>query len=338
MTCQRRPLILVVSCGGTISSVRPAGSQAGAAPRLGAADLAADIPELGTIADLETHTFSIVPSSDLNLDDVLALRALIAGRAGRSPELAGVVITQGTDTLEEVAFALDLMWDGPCPVVVTGAMRNASLPGSDGPANLLAAVATAASAGARNIGVLVVANDQIHAAAHVRKTHTHSPATFRSATVGPIGYIVENEAHLLLQPGRRARLARIPELVGPPPAALVTFGLGDDARLLGAVLAAGYRGVVIEAMGGGHLPGGVAQSAELEALVGAMPVVLSSRVGAGHLLRSTYTFAGSESDLLARGLISSGALDGRKARVLLSLLLAGSASRSDVERAFALVP
>jgi L-asparaginase len=310
----------------------------GATPRLGAADLVADLPELAGIAEIQTHTFSTVPSSDLTLDDVLALRDLIDDRVRRSPDLDGVVVTQGTDTLEEAAFALDLLWDGRCPVVVTGAMRNASVPGSDGPANLLAAVATAISARAHDAGVLVVADDQIHAAAYVRKTHTHSTATFRSPTLGPVGYVVENEAHLPLLPRRRPRLARLPRSVGPSPVALVTFGMGDDARLLAAVLGSGYRGVVIEAMGGGHLPGHVATSEELKILVGTMPVVLSSRAGAGHLLRSTYSFTGSESDLLARGLISSGALDGRKARILLSLLLAGSATRSDVERAFAFAP
>ncbi|HXP20214.1 MAG TPA: asparaginase [Streptosporangiaceae bacterium] len=338
MTGQRRPLILIISCGGTISSVRSPGDLAGATPRLGAADLVADLPELGEIAEIRTHTFSTVPSSDLTLDDVLALRDLIDDRVLRSPELDGVVVTQGTDTLEEAAFALDLLWDGRCPVVVTGAMRNASMPGSDGPANLLAAVATAISPRANDAGVLVVAGDEIHAAAYVRKTHTHSPAAFRSPTLGPLGYVIENEAHLALLPRRRPRLAGLPRSVGPSPVALVAFGMGDDARLLDAVLRAGYRGAVIEAMGGGHLPGRVATSDELEALVDAMPVVLSSRAGSGQLLRSTYSFTGSESDLLARGLISSGVLDGRKARVLLSLLLAGPATRAEIERAFAFGP
>jgi L-asparaginase len=337
MTSQRRPLALIVSCGGTISSV-PVGASGGAVPRVGAADLVAGLPELAAIADIETQTLSVVPSSDLTLDDVLALRALIDSRARSAPALAGVVVTQGTDTLEETAFALDLLWDDPCPVVVTGAMRHAGIPGSDGPANLLAATATAVSAAARGRGVLVVAGDEIHAAAYVRKTHTHSPATFRSPLAGPLGYVAENEPQLLLTPRRLPRLAVIPRSVGPSPAALVSFGLGDDARMLGAIVTAGYRGAVIEAMGGGHLPASVAGSAELKALVDAMPVVLSSRTGAGRLLRSTYSFAGSESDLLARGLISSGHLDGRKSRVLLSLLLAGGAERAEMERAFAMVP
>jgi len=336
MTRPRRPLVLVVSCGGTISSVRAADRPGGAAPRLSAADLVTDVPELETIADIEAQTHSIVPSSDLTLDDVLAVRRLVGERARRLPELDGVVITQGTDTLEEAAFALDLLWDGRSPLVMTGAMRNASLPGPDGPANLLAATATAVSAAARDAGVLVVAGDEIHAAAHVRKTHTTSTATFRSPALGPVGYVVENKAHLPMLPRRSPRLTVIPQSVGQSPAALVTFGLGDDARMLAGITGAGYRGTVIEAMGGGHLPSRVAGSAELKALVEAMPVILSSRTGAGHLLRSTYSFSGSESDLLARGLISAGILDGRKSRVLLSLLLASSAERREIEQVFTL--
>jgi len=330
----RRPVVLVVSCGGTISSVRPPGGRAGAAPRLSAADLIADVPELADIADIEARTHTLLPSSDLTLDDVLALRGLIAGRAARPPGLAGAVITQGTDTLEETAFALDLIWDGGCPVVLTGAMRNASQPGADGPANLLAAVVTAASPVARDAGVLVVAGDEIHAAAWVRKTHTTSAASFRSPALGPVGYVTENTAHLPLRPRRTPRLPVIPRSVGPPPAALVGFGLGDDARMLAAVAGAGYRGLVSEALGGGHLPSRVAGSAELAALVAAMPVVLASRTGAGQLLTSTYGFPGSETALLAQGLIPAGSLDGRKARVLLSLLLAAAAGRAEVARAF----
>lgn len=323
----------MVSCGGTISSLRGRTEEAGATPRLSAAELVAGLPELARVADIEAQTYSVLPSSDLTLDDVLALHRLIQERATRAPGLAGVVVTQGTDVLEETAFALDLLWDG-FPLVLTGAMRNASLPGSDGPANLLAAVVTAAGAPARGAGVLLVANDEIHAAAYVRKTHTTDVATFRSPTVGPIGYVAEMRAHLLLMPRRRPPLERIPERVGPSPVALVTMGIGDDARLLGAVLDAGYRGVVIEALGGGHLPRAVAESAELRVLVDRVPVVLSSRVGAGALLESTYTFPGSETDLLARGLISSGDLDGRKARVLLSLLLAAGAEVEHVKEAF----
>lgn len=310
-----------------MSSVR---SGAGATPRLGAGDLVAALPELADAAAIEAHTFTTTPSSDMTFDDVLALYRIIMDR---SRSVTGVVVTQGTDTLEETAFALELLWDG-CPLVVTGAMRNASLPGTDGGANLLAAVVTAASPAAAGAGVLVVANDEIHAAAHVRKGHTQNVAAFHSPGHGPVGYVAERAAHLVLLPRRRRRLDSIPDRTGPP-VALLTVGMGDDARLLGAVLHAGFGAVVIEALGGGHLPRRIAESAELKALVDAMPVVLASRVGAGPVLERTYTFPGSEIDLLARGLLSAGTLDGRKARVLLGLLLAGGGGRQEVEAGFA---
>lgn len=330
--------VLVVSCGGTISSVRGGtggvGDAGGAAPRLPADDLVAVLPELAALAEVETHTFSIVPSSDLTLDDAVELHRLVTRRVDTGPELAGVVVTQGTDTLEEVAFALDLLWDRPCPLVVTGAMRNPSLPGSDGPANLLAAVATATSATARGLGVLVVANDEIHAAAHVRKRHTHNVATFGSPTVGPLGYVVERRARVLLTPRRHPPLGAVTGVVNAS-VALLGIGLGEDDRLLGAILPAGYRGLVVEGLGGGHLPRVVAESPALRDLVAAIPVVLASRVGSGELLRATYAFPGSEVDLAARGLLSAGVLDGRKARVLLSLLLAEGAGRDSIEGTFA---
>lgn len=303
-------------------------SGAGAAPRLTAEDLVAAVPELADVADIEAHTFSVAPSSDMTLDDVLALHRFVAGRA----DVDGIVVTQGTDTLEETAFALDLLWGGG-PLVLTGAMRNTSLPGADGAANLLAAVITAATPAAAGAGVLVVANDEIHAAAHVQKTHTQNVAAFRSPALGPVGYIAERRAYLPLVPRRRPPLGRIPD-GRVPPVALLAAAIGDDPRLLAAALHAGFAGVVIEALGGGHLPRRIAESAELAALVRAVPVVLASRAGAGPVLGSTYTFPGSETDLLARGLWSAGALDGRKARVLLSLLLAAGGGREPVERGF----
>src|SRR5262249_37369809 len=146
----------------------------------------------------------VVPSADITLNDVVRLRGeLEAEVAARGDELAGIVITHGTDTLEEVAFALDLLWEPDTPVVITGAMRNASLPSPDGRANVLASAATATAPDARGLGVLVVMNDEIHAARHVRKTHTASLAAFRSPTVGPIGYVTEGEARIVLAPSRR---------------------------------------------------------------------------------------------------------------------------------------
>ena len=324
--------MLVVSCGGTISSVQ---SAAGTKPRLGASDLVSGLPQLTDLAATESVTFSVKPSSDMTLDDVLRLHRVLEARLAQRPDVTGIVITQGTDTLEEVAFGLDLLWNSQVPLVITGAMRNASLPSSDGPANILAAVATAISDGARDAGVLVVLNNEIQAAVFAQKTHTQNVAAFRSPSAGPLGYVAEGEPRILARPLRAAPLRPIPQGVGDVAVALITSGLGDDGRMLTHLIDAGYGGLVIEALGGGHLPAAIARSPALAALADRIPIVLASRVAAGELLRSTYTFPGSETDLLASGLISSGVLNGPKARILLTLLLASGAVTPDVATAFA---
>ncbi|MQA88437.1 MAG: hypothetical protein GEV03_28425, partial [Streptosporangiales bacterium] len=217
------------------------------------------------------------------------------------------------------------------PVVVTGAMRNPTLPGADGPANLLAAVRVAASTDCRGLGCLVVLNDEIHAARFVRKTHTGNPATFRSPLAGPIGWLAEGTPHLALRPVRRHHVA-VPKETDPPPVALPTVGLADDGRLLAEVERLGYAGVVVEAMGGGHVPAHLAPT--LANLARRVPVVLASRTGSGEVLRETYSFPGSETDLLEHGSIPAGALDGLKARILLMLLLARREEVDDIRAAF----
>ena len=337
------PRVLVISCGGTISSVHTSATgRRGVAPTLDAATLVAQLPELAAVARIEAAGFSTLPSSHATLAWVLLLRQEIVRRldeAERDPSgegpFAGVVITHGTDTLEEVAFGLDLLWDRDLPVVVTGAMRNASLPGADGPANLLAAVATAGHQPAWGLGVLVVLNDQIHLAGYVRKMHTSSVATFCSPSVGPLGYLAEGTPRIIFTPTTRLPLATPPTQVGDVAVALLTLGIGDDGRLLPSIAACGYRGLVIEGFGGGHVTREIAESSRLDDLVAVMPVILASRTGSGATLHGTYDYAGSEVDLLPRGLIPAGDLDGLKARVLLTFLLAAGASRGEIVQAFA---
>jgi len=312
------PRVAVFSLGGTIASTAARdGASGGVTPQLGARELVDAVPQLEDVAHLETVAFRQTASGDLTFADLVALAAEVDRRFADGA--VGVVVTQGTDTIEETSFALDLLVGGDRPVVVTGAMRNPTLAGPDGPANLLAAVQVAAAPEASGLGTLVVFNDEVHAARYVRKTHTSSPATFRSMTVGPLGWAVEG----------RPRIAfRVPPLVGlpagpggdVPSVALLTSVLGDDARLVTQIEPLGYAGLVVEAFGGGHVPAHVVPA--LADLATRVPVVLASRTGGGEALRSTYGFPGSERDLLARGLVPAGFLDGRKARVLLSLLLA----------------
>jgi len=323
-----RPQIAVFSTGGTIASVRHDGGAA--QPGLSAEDLLRAVPELGAVGEMRAVRFRQVASSELSLADAISLADEI-GRAIADGASAAIV-TQGTDTLEETAFALYLLWGGEAPVVLTGAMRNPALPGADGPANLLASAWVAASPVARGLGALVVFNDEVHLPLFVRKTHTTNPGTFRSPLAGPIGWIVENQVRIALRPAVRHHIGIAARPKPIAPVALIKIGLGDDGRLLEAVSDLGYRGLVIEATGGGHVPSVVVEP--LARLARAMPVVLTSRTGAGELLRSTYGFPGSETDLLRRGLIHGGMLDGLKARVLLAVMLTGGAELEAIVEAF----
>lgn len=321
------PRVAVFSLGGTISSVDSGGK--GVEPTLTGEALVADVPEIAEVAGVSAVSFRQAASGELTVRDLRELSSEIERSVDEGA--SGAVVTQGTDTIEETAFVLDLLVDRDAPVIVTGAMRNPTLPGADGPANLLAAIQVAASETARSIGAMVVFNDEIHAARFVRKTHTSNPGTFRSDPVGPIGWISEGIPRVVLRPGRQRKI-KLPEDSQDHSVALLTMTLGDDGRLLSAIEQGGYAGLVIEALGGGHVPSVMVKV--LEDLAAKMPVILASRTGSGEVLRTTYGFSGSEIDLIERGLMPAGPLDGLKARLLLTLLLQSGATRKEIAQAF----
>jgi L-asparaginase len=316
----------VLSLGGTIA-MTPSDEGEGVEPRLDGSDLVAGVPELAAVAAIEADAFRRLPGAHLTFEDLAELVVRIDDEVARGA--TGVVVTQGTDTLEETSFFVDLLLESEAGVVFTGAMRNPTLPGADGPANLLAAVQVAASPAARGLGVLVVLNDEIHAARFVGKRHSTLPSAFRSA-VGPIGWVTEGEPRIPVALPRSARIAG----GEPRPArvALVTASLADDGALAGAAAAGGFDGLVVEALGGGHVPATLVEP--LTAAASRMPVVLASRTGQGETLRGTYAFPGSETDLIGRGLIPAGWLDGPKARVLLTALLRAGADSDGVREGF----
>jgi L-asparaginase len=321
------PRVTVFSMGGTISSVDSGGK--GVEPTLTGEALVSDVPEIAGVADVSAVSFRQAASGELRLEDLVELAAEISGRIDDGA--AGAVVTQGTDTIEETSFCLDLLVEREAPVVVTGAMRNPTLPGADGPANLLAAIQVAASDAAKGLGTVVVLNDEIHAARFVHKSHTSNPATFRSDPVGPLGWISEDVPRVVVRPTGEHKVT-LPENAQDRPVALYHVALGDDGRLLPDIAEAGYAGLVVEAMGGGHVPSLMVET--LEDLASKMPVVLASRTGGGEVLRSTYGFIGSETDLLERGLIYAGPLDGRKARLLMTLLLMSGSSKQEIKETF----
>jgi len=312
--------VVLFGLGGTIAMGARAGG--GVSHALSPEQLLGAVPGLAdTGIAVEVVDFRQVPGASVSFADLDSLADEIAGRPAD-----GVVITQGTDTIEESAYLLDIRYAGAAPIVVTGAMRNPTLAGADGPANLLAAIQVAASPAARDQGCLVVFADEIHAARRVRKTHATSIGTFASPNGGPLGYVVEGRPSLL------TRLAHRPVIpVGDRPVrvGLVTVTLDDDGVAL-----AGQQvdGLVIAAFGAGHVP--MALIEPLTELASRVPVVLASRTGAGPVFASTYGFPGSERDLLARGLISAGFLDPFKARLLLRAALSAGADWDSVSAAF----
>ncbi|GGV15804.1 asparaginase [Streptomyces spectabilis] len=313
--------VSVFTLGGTISAHSGGGSA-----RLTGSQTLATVPVPDDVKT-ELHDFRRLPGSSLTLEDLAALAERVdeATAAGH-----GVVVVQGTDTLEETAFLLDVVCAPRTPIVVTGAMRRPDLPGADGPANLAAALAVAADPRCRGLGVLVVLADEIHAARHARKAHTTSLTTFASPGAGPLGRVVEGVPRILLRP-QEPTVERPLRLRNAARVALLTLAIGDGGELLEAV-DDGFDGLVVAAFGAGHAPQWLVEP--LAARAARMPVVLASRTGAGPLLSETYRGPGSEADLLSRGLISAGSLDAPKARLLLHALLADGADRRAVEAAF----
>ena len=300
----------IFTTGGTIAMRTVAGG--GVVPRDGAAALLGDLTLPAGVTIAHEDVFA-KPSASIDLADVRTLADRL--RAGFAAGLEGAVVTHGTDTLEETAFALALMLGPTRPVVVTGAMRSPDQAGADGPANLVAAIRVAMDPIAT--GVLVLFGDEIHAAHLVRKVHSSRVHAFSSEPFGPIGHVEENVVRLEFE--SRTRLPRL-ELAGAVPVVpVIQTGLGLEAETIEGIGRAAIDGLVVAGVGGGHTSSAAVPA--LEALSRRIPVVITSRVGMGSALRASYAYAGGDIDLARRGLINGGRWRPSQARIILQLAL-----------------
>lgn len=320
--------VAVASMGGTIAMTESQG--AGLRPELGAEQLVAAVPQLAALAELSGAAICNVGSPSVGFSDVLKLlayaREQVDGGAG------AVVATHGTDTMEETAFLLDLWWDRPEPLVLTGAMRAPDDPGADGPANLLAAVQVAISPAAREKGVLVVINDEVFAAARVAKCHSFAMDAFDSPRGTALGRVCEGAFELEWLPANPHQ-PPLPAPTSQPVVAIATAGIGENGTSF-AALAAAVDGLVIAGVGAGHVSQAAADV--LDEVVAKIPVVMATRTGAGRTGVCTYAYPGAEMDLIERGVVMAGHLSAVQARLLLWTLLGNGASREQIAQEFAL--
>lgn len=319
--------ILLLALGGTIS-MKPA-ETGGIVPALDGDALLKATPGLGKVARVVARSPFQLPGPSLTLEMVLSLAREID--EALTSDFAAAIIVQGTDTIEETAFVLDCVLKTQKPVVVTGAMRGAEAAGADGAANILASAIVATSPLYHAQGVVVVLNDEVHAARYVRKGHTGLTSAFVSSPLGPIGHVLEGAARRYASLSPALKLA-LPDMDALPPVALILTGMGDDGRLLEPLAELGFKGAVVAGLGAGHVPAPLAE--KIGRLVEAMPVILASRIEEGPVFHATYGYPGSEIDLIARGAIPSGALGPAKARLLTQLLIANGMDREAIRAAF----
>lgn len=300
--------------------------EAAASPDLDADDLLRSIPRSVEIEDLNAETLINVPSAHLTLGDQLDICRAARDAARRG---IGVVVTHGTDTLEETAMLCDVLHDAEAPIVFTGAIRPASSPGADGPANLVDAISVAASDAAAGMGVLVCFGGEIHHARGARKTDTTSLVAFSSPQTGPLGRVTEGHPTIWSKIPRNPALDP-PHLKGR--VLVVPTSAGDDGALARAALETDPDGVVIGTLGAGHVSPGIlelwAEAAER------IPVVVYSRPERGVILNATYGYRASERDLRQTEVIPAGFLSPQAARMKLLACLASGLSVSEIRWAF----
>ncbi len=319
--------ILIIHTGGTIAMHED--ENKGAILSNETNPLFPTIESLSSIATILVDDFLNVPSPHITPKLMLSLANRIKEKISKE-KLDGIVITHGTDTLEETAYLLDLIIHTSIPIVVTGAMRSSNELGSDGPHNLISAVRVAASSEAISKGILVVFNDEIHTAKNVTKTHTSNIATFQSPQYGPIGIITKRNItfhHFPIQ-SERYEVKQLTKNV-----VLLKVYAGMDATVIEAIAQkTKLDGLIIEAFGQGNVPPLVAVAIK-ELLKNNIPVVLVSRSYSG-IVQDIYGYEGGGKHLKEMGVIFTNGLAGQKARLKLMVALEHTNNHSVLQEMF----
>ena len=318
---QELPVVRVIATGGTIAS-RPGDDQ------LTGSALIEAVPQLAGVAQVEVEEFSRIGSSGMTPDHWLLLAKRINELLDDEPDISGIVVTHGTDTMEETAYFLHLTIKDLRPVVLTGSMRSATAISADGPANLLTAVRVAADTNAGGRGVLVVLNDEVHSARDVRKTDNNRIDTFLSAEWGALG-VVDSDGVIFRRSSETLHTVQaLPSLAGVetlPAVPIVADFAGNDARVLRSWAQQGVAGIVVQAFGGGRTSPEMRRAISEIASEG-IPVVLASRVPEGRVIGS-----GQQAQ---SGVVAGGDLPPHKARVLLMLALLHSRDGTEIQAIF----
>lgn len=308
------PRVLILFTGGTIG-MRYDPAVGAAVPALGARELLEHDPALQSLAEFDIYEYGQYPGPHMDLARMWEVSEILRRELARS-DIAGAVVTHGTDTLEETAYLLDLRHTSPKPVAVVGAMRTVNEPGFDGPANLSAAIRTVLSPQARGQGVFVVLNQMIHAASEATKTDTHQLETFQSPVFGPLGLVDVDRVIF----GRRL-IDRV-VIDGPrieTRVDLVTMCAGADGRFIDFARESGARGIVVEGTGRGNVTPQAVPAIQ-RAIDAGVPVVIATRCAHGRVL-DIYGYEGSGHDLRRRGVLFAGTLNAAKARIRLAVIL-----------------
>ena len=322
------PVVQLIATGGTIAmKIDP--EKKAPVPAISGEDLLSTVPEVAGLAKMAVQNISNVPSGYMDPPRWVELQKAVAAALAK-PEVAGVIVSHGTDTLEETAYFLDLSIKSDKPVVLIGAQRNASEKDFDGPRNLLNAVKICVSPEAKNKGVMLVLNNQINAAREVTKTHTSDVETFKSGDFGFLGVVDNDRAIFSRAPLRRQYVAMVKDEM-PRVDIVVTYGGNDDTQIKAAI-AAGAKGIVVEALGWGNVNPATYEAVK-EAIAKGVVVAISTRVFNGRVLPH-YGYVGGGKTLKDAGAVFCDNLSPQKARLLLMLALLHTQKTAELQAYF----